>query len=178
MIKNFLVAAMLFVGYANASEENAKFLVVDGKTYNKIKILNILNGGLEKEYIVSSLNLSQKDLEKYYPEYFIYNGLKCNIVNNIVNSSKKSNEKITMLKKVDDIKNEVKKIRLLQMLNDENAANIDTSSMNSELIKALGVLCGNRLFIRGLSFGKGDLVGNVKIKHINAKNASISLESK
>jgi len=50
--------------------------------------------------------------------------------------------------------------------------------IGTELIKALGVLCGNRLFIRGQSFGKGDLIGNVKIKHINAKNASISLESK
>jgi len=178
LIGKFLVTALLFASSVNAADDNAKFLVVDGKTYNKIQVLNILNGGIEKEYIVSSLKLSQKSLEKYYPEYFIYSGLKCNVINKIYTNGKKSNTKINLLTKENDIKNEVKKVKLLQMLNDENPSNISTSSMNPELIKALGVLCGNRLFLRGQSFGANDVLGNTIIKNINSKNSTISLESK
>ena len=178
MINKFLVTALLFASTVNASNENAKFLVVDGATYNKIEVLNILNGGIEKEYIVSSSKLSNKSLEQYYPEYFIYSGLKCNVINKITSKNKISKQKVKILTKENDIKNEVKKVKLLQMLNDENSTNISTSVMNQELIKALGVICGNRLFLRGQSFGAGDIVGNSKIKYIDAKNSTISLESK
>jgi len=178
LISKFLITAVLLTGVANATEDNAKFLVVDSKTHEKIKILNILNGGIEKEYIISSLKLAKKDLEKYYPEYFLYDGLKCNTINSIQTNKNNLNKKVTVLSEDKDIKNEIKKIKLLQMLNDEISTNIDTSTVNPSIVKAIGVLCSSRLFLRGQSYGKGDVVGNMIIKSINTKNSSILVENK
>jgi len=178
LIKTLLTTTLLLVSLANAKDNNAKFLVVDSKTYEKIEVLNILNGGIEKEFIVSSSKLSKNSLAKYYPEYFIYNGIKCNVINNVQNNTNNINQKVKLLTKENDIKDEVKKIKLLQMLNDINPTNINTSRINKELIKSLGLICGNRLFIRGKSFGQGDSLGNIMIKKINQNNSSISIESK
>jgi hypothetical protein len=108
----------------------------------------------------------------------LYSGLKCNTINNIYKDGKKDSTKIEVLTIEKEIKNEVRKVKLLQMLNDEEQSNISTSAMNVQLIKALGVTCKNRIFLRGQSFGINDVIGNLTITNIDSINSTVSVESR
>ena len=178
MIVKLLCSICLLYSLSYANKVNdAKFLVVDKNTYDKIEVLNILNGGINKEYIVSSKRLSQDNLKKYYPEFFVFSGPVCNSINKIVFTKKEFNEDIKLLVKEEEIKTEVNKIKLLQMLNEANGV-INISKVNTNIIKSLGIICNNRVFLRGKFYGEDDLIGKLKIKSINSKNSSIYLEVK
>ena len=176
MIIKLLCAFILLFSVSNAKENSdAKFLVVDTNTYKKIEILNILNGGINKEYRVSSKRLSSENLEKYYPEFFLFKGPVCNAINKIVLNEKDLNSKSIKLKNEKEIKKEVNRIKLLQMLNEANS-DIMTSKINKKIIKSLGLICNKQLFLRGKFYSQNDKIGDFMIKSINTENSLIYLE--
>lgn len=176
MITKILCVLILLSSMSYAKEkDDAKFLVVDADTYKKIELLNILNGGIKKEYRVSSKSVSDKDLKKYYPEFFLFNGPICNSVKKIVSNKSQLNKKNTTLISEKDIKKEIKRIKLLQMLNETNES-IVTSKINKNIIKSLALICNNQLFLRGKFYRTNDNIGDFIIKSINPDNSSIYLE--
>jgi hypothetical protein len=167
-----LTCLLFSISYGN---KDAKFLVVDANAYEKIEVLKILNGGIKKEYVISSKSLSKDSLKRYYPEYFLFDGPICFNINNIT-IDKKSDKDITILKNEHKIKKEVKKIKLLQMLNESKFENVGLSQINDIIIKSVGVLCEDNLFLRGKVYSKNSKIGKYQIKSINVKNTSIHLE--
>lgn len=178
MIKRVLLVVLFLFSFSEAKEKNeAKFLVVDSNVYEKIQMLSILDGGIKKEYIVSSTRLSNDSLKEFYPEYFIYNAPVCFNINDVyVNNNK--NVKFEHLKDKNDIKKEVKKIKLLQMLSESKTEEIGLSKINDKIIKSVGIICDKNLFLRGKAYNINSEIGEFKIKSINTKNATISLEKR
>lgn len=179
MFTRWLILCVALVSFSIAkSNEQAKFLVVDTMVYEKIETLNILNGGIKKEYVITSKRLSKDSLKKFYPEYFLYDGPTCYNINKIYLNTKDKNENFDYLKDTKDIKKEIKKIKLLQMLNETSYENVSLSKINDKIIKSIGVLCDDNLFLRGKVYNNNSKIGSYKVKSINMKNASISLEEK
>ena len=176
----FLFITIVFINFLQASQkdDDAKFLVLDNQTYSKIKILNILNGGIDKKYLISSSRLSNSDLIKYYPEYYLYNAEQCYIINNITIGKKNTTINIKKIKDENSIKKEIKKIKLLQMLSDNNSNAITSSNISPKIIKSLGYICNSKLIFKNKSYEIEDTIGNFVIKMLDNKAHTIRLEVK
>lgn len=175
MIKKVLLSGLFLTQiFAN---EDAKFLVIENKLFEKIETLNILEGGIKKDFIVKSTRLSETSMKKFYPEYFAYDAKECVKINQIVNF----NEKPTMfrtktLTNESEIKNEIKKIKLLQLLNDFGE-NFTTSMSSKSIIKSVGVICSDTLLFRGKSYKKESTIGAIKIKNMEQSNGTLYVEN-
>lgn len=182
MLIKFLLTIFILSNLSFADDDGAKFLVVDNPTYEKIEKLNLLNGGINKEYIVSSSRLTLEDLKQYYPEYFLYQGEICNAVNKVVKVSEKnkvkSTEPVLALKTKEEIQDEVRKIKLLQMLSEAKQDTINTSTINEKIIKGIGIVCDNKLVLKGKKYSANDTVGTAKIDSISIINGIIYIEGK
>jgi len=178
MIRNIVLISIFMHVILNANESEAKFLVVDNKTYEQISNLNILNGGIEKKNIISSIRLNKEELLHYYPEYFLYKGQKCNIVNKIYTRNKKISNSMLKLVKKEDILREVRKIKLLQLLSDNNDNdNINVNlKLSKNIIKSIAVICKNSLLIRGIYYKSGDEINKIKIDSIDSKNSILYIK--
>ena len=156
------------------SANNAKLLVVDKNIYEKINNLNILNDGIKVKYLISSTDINS-ELKKIYPEYYLYNGEKCNIINEIsltnIDTFKKENLKYKP-KKIQDI---VKKVKLLQILLNDNKKSLVNNKNLMHTIISLGVICDNKLIIKGNEYLLGDDIANNKINLIDADKSIIYL---
>ena len=156
------------------SAENAKLLVVDKNIYEKINNLNILNNGIKVKYLISSTKFNN-NLKDIYPEYYLYNGEKCNIVNEVsftnIDTFKKNNLKYEP-KNTFDI---VKKVKLTQiLLNDNEEKLVDNNELMHTII-SLGAICKNKLIIRGKEYFVGDNISDKKINLIDYEKSIIYL---
>lgn len=171
-MKYIIVMFLLTNIYASNS---AKLLVVDKNIYEKIENLNLLNDGLKKRYLISSIDINEKDLKRLYPEYFIYNGAKCNIINE-VSITNIDTLKSDIIKIKDKTKKEIiKKIRLLQILADDNSnEKINSNDIQNKILN-LGFICDDKLLIRNRKYNVGDVLGDKKINLIDNKKSIVYL---
>jgi hypothetical protein len=158
----------------------AKLLVVDSNTYKKIDDLKILDGGINKKLLIKSSRLDNESLKKYYPAFSAFEGKTCNLLNGvkIINRPDDILYSTSKITNEDDIKKEVKKIKLLQILNDSNQDTNFFSKLDKNRIKSIGILCDGNLILRGKVYRKNSSIGNLKIKDINIKNNFLFLEEK
>lgn len=176
MLKKVLLGSFLFTSlYAS---EGAKFLVVENELFDKINTLNILDGGIKKKMLINSTKLSTESMKKYYPEFFLYDAKVCTKINEIKEFDKKpfKNENI-VLSKESEIKDEIKKIKLLQILNDYGKV-FTTSKPSKAIILSTGVICGDDLVLRGKTFKKEMILGDIQIKSMNQKDGILYVKTK
>ncbi len=180
MIFRYLLVSVFILSLSFAkTNDAAKFLVVEKKVYNKIEALNILNGGIKRDYTVNSIKLSESSLKKYYPEFYLYNASTiCYNINKVYINEHNLNTKVKYYKNVNDIKKEIKKIKLLQILSESKYKNTELRNININTIKSVGLLCDGNLFLRGKIYSKNSTLDRYKIKSINMKNASLSLRKR
>jgi hypothetical protein len=175
-IKNTISALILLVTFSCANEEGGKFLVLDNTTFDTIDKLNILNGGIKKKVVISSVRLKEEDLLQFYPEYFLFTGEKCSIINNIETTNSNNNNNMVLLDRKDDLLKEVKKIKLLQLVNDYIDSDVMMTSISKELIQSAGVICEKRLLLRGRYYKINDTLSSLKIKSIDVQNSTLLIE--
>lgn len=173
----FLIVSFSLLLLAKDVNSVAKILVVDKNAYDKIESVNILNGGLKKKIVVASSKVSQDDLKRYYPEYFLYEGNKCHLINKIELDDKIYSD-IMPIEDADFIKKEIEKIKMIQALVDIGYKNNDVADLNKDSLKAFGIICDDSIMIRQKFYKESDNIGNLIIKKIDAKNNSVYLEVK
>ena len=165
MIGKLIFSATIVSSLWSSSPSDDKFLVIDSTTYNKIKKLNVLNGGIKTNYVIYSSLIDTKTMQNKYPEIFAYNGEKCYSIQSVYLNNKK-------VKKF-DLTKEIEKLKLLNLLhNTSNNYNV-TSTLNPQIIQAVGIICNNKLHIRGKDYSTGDNIGKYYIKSINSSNSNI-----
>jgi len=175
MINKIIITLTLMYSVSSANTD-AKFLVLDSKTYEQIENLNILNGGIKKNIVVSSTELNKEVLLQKYPEIFLYSGRKCTILNEIVTKSTKTRKSMLELQNKKNITKMIQKVKLLQLLVDNNSFEENNSKITLELIKSIGMICDNRLFVRGKYYNKNDLISSFKIIEIDSKSSTIIIK--
>jgi hypothetical protein len=177
MLKKVLFAGLLS-SCLWASQEGAKFLVIENELFNKIETLNILNGGIKKDKIIKSTRINEDNMKKYYPEYFLYEARECVKINDMrIKNGKNSNRITTLIKNETQIKEEIKKIKLLQVLTDYGNV-YNTSKVSKEIIEAVGIICDQNIYFRGKSYKTNDTIGTIKINKIDTNNGIIHGEQK
>jgi hypothetical protein len=176
----FLLISFSIVLFANDTKSVAKILVVDKAAFEKIESVNILNGGLQKRFVISSSRISQNDLKEFYPEYFLYKGLNCQLINKVevINQEYKESHDASPIRSKAQVKREIEKIKMVQALVDIGYKNLNTLDLNRDSIKAFGILCNNQIIIREKAYKEKDFIGNLKIRRIDSKDNSIYLEVK
>ena len=158
-------------------------MVVEKKLYDKIETLNILNGGIKKEFIVTSTKLDNDSIKKYYPEFFAYDAKICVKINQVVDykvvdyKSKPKKYKNSILTREKEIKTEIKKIKLLQLLNDFGE-NFTTSTPNETIIKSTGVICTDGLYFRGQNYKANTSLGTLELKQMDLNNGTLYVKQK
>jgi len=154
------------------ANQDAKLILIQNDVYSKIKNLNLLNDGIKKNYLISSTNLNTSDLEELYPEYFIYNGENCNLINKVSITDLNTLKSDVQVKTIFSKKDLVKEIKLLQILYDyENNKNLLDNDLKN-IILSLGIICNNKLVLHNKEYIIGDTINNNKINLID-KNKSI-----
>lgn len=173
MLFKFLIGVVFAVLSVFASE-GGKFVVMDNGTFDKLQTLKVLDGGLKKQIVLSSTKLSSDDLKIFYPEYFLYSGEKCTLINDVVNIHSKNSGHITINKLTEDKEKEVevKKIKLLQILVDSNDKKT-TVTPNEKSLKALGMICDGEVKFQGQKYINEDQMGNLKIESISTLNSVV-----
>lgn len=181
-MKKLFVLVTLFcsISFADDTKDVAKILVVDKSAYEKIDTVNILNGGLTKQYVVNSSRINEKNLKDYYPEYFLYTGKRCQLINKveIINEEYDDTHDASIITDSASMKKEIEKLKMLQALVDIGYKNLDTYDLNRDSIKAFGILCDGKIIIRQKSYMEKDLIGNLKVRKIDTRDNSIYLEVK
>lgn len=168
MFKNLILVGLLST-FIFGSQNGAKYLVIENEIFDTIQTLKILDGGIKKDTIIKSTKISTDNMKKYYPEFFIYNAKECVMINDILDNKKMISTKISTINNSDEIKKEIKKIKLLQILVD-NGNNVISSHPSKEIIKSLGIICEDKVHFRGKTFKINDSIGKLKIKNIDSKN--------
>ena len=166
---NKIIFSIVFVSllWSNSTENTDKFLVIDSKTYNKIENLNVLNGGIKTDYVIYNKLIDNSTLKKFYPEIFAYNGQKCYTIQSInISTSNKKNI---------NIKKEIEKLRILNLLHNTSNKYKIQYALDIETIKAVGIICDYKLHIRNKDYMVGDNIGKFYIKSINTKNDNLIL---
>ena len=128
---------------------------------------------------MTSVKLSENTLKKYYPEYYIYHAPTiCYNINKVYLNKDNLKSEFKYLENENEIKKEIKKIKLLQILSENEYEDIVLSKINTSIIKAVGLLCEGKLFLRGKTYAQNSILDEYKIKSINMKNASLSLRKR
>jgi len=167
MIKNVIMSTILMSTLWSNDVTNNKFLVIDKPTYDRIEKLNILNDGIDTDYIIFSKLIDDKTMQTVYPEIFAYNGKKCYSIQNVYLHNKKNKEF--------NLNKEVEKLRLLNILhNSKNKYDVN-NNLNIQTIQAVGILCDNTLHIRNKNYKVSDRINNYYIKSINTKFSNVIL---
>jgi hypothetical protein len=176
----FFLIAFSIALVANETKSVAKILVVDKAAYEKIESVNILNGGLAKRFVVSSSRLSLKDMKKYYPEYFLYKGENCQLINKVevINKEYDKAHDSSPIASEALVKKEIEKLKMVQALVDIGYKNINTFDLNRDSIKAFGIMCKNKVMIRQKLYKEKQYIGNFKIRKIDSNDNSMYLEVK
>ena len=177
MFFRLLLVFAVFKAYILAND-GGKFIVVDNATYKKIEISKILDGGIKKEYVLSSTRLSNDSLQSNYPEYFLYDGERCTIINEVIDV-KANNTTAKVIKLQDDMKidEEIKKIRLLQTLVDSKNKNY-YANINKDTLKATGMICDYSVVFRGERYSKDQTIGNLLIDQISVLNSVVYIRER
>lgn len=178
-LKSLLISGLLLSSSFGDNSSGGKFIVVDNTTFEKVKTLNMLEGGIKQQFVLSSTKIDSSDLNKYYPEHLLYDGEKCTVVNDVIDVDTNAQVVASVIKlktpsKIDD---EVKKIKLLQILvNSSNKSEIQKNTIENttpKTIKAIGIICDNELVLRGKRYEQDDLVGNIRINSISKTNSTV-----
>lgn len=172
---------LLFFAVLKASilaNDGGKFMVVDNGTYKKIQISKILDGGIKKEYVLSSTRLSEDDLQNNYPEYFLYDGERCTIINEVVDV-KSNNTTTKVVKLLEDMKidEEIKKIRLLQILVDSKNKKY-YEDLNKDILKATGMICDYSVVFREERYFVNQSIGDLIIEQISLLNSTVYIRKR
>ena len=170
MIGKFIISTALVSSlWCTTFDKNTnKFLVVDTKTFNKIKKLNVLNGGIKTNYVIKSKNIDDETMQKYYPELFAYSGEKCYSIQNVF--IYKSKDKKLPLKK------EIEKLRILNILHNTENDYKTINKLDMQTIQAIGIICNGKLHLRNKDYKIGDnIYSNYYIKSIDQNMANVIL---
>lgn len=176
MLKKVLLVSLLS-SFIFAAEDGAKFLVIDNKIFNKIETLNILNGGIKKDRIIKSTRLDNASMKRFYPEYFLYDGEECVTINDVIFKSSSKKDIKMPIRGEKNIKKEIRKIKLLQLLTDEGNS-FSTSKVSKEILKSAGVICNKNIYFRGKDYRQKDKIGSIRIKKIDVDNGLVYGENK
>lgn len=174
----FLITILYCFSFADDKKSVAKILVVDKQSYEKIETVNILKGGIDKKFVINSSRLSTDNMKKFYPEYFLYSGQRCQLINKIevINKEYKNTHDVTAISNSATMKKEIEKLKLLQALVDIGYKNNNTYDLNRDSIKAFGILCDGKLMIRQKFYEQNNFIGKYKIRKINTTDNSLYLE--
>ena len=173
-----ILTILFFYTISFSAQTGGKFLVLDMDTYNMIENTNILNGGINKSVVVSSNRITKEDLKKYYLEYFLFKGKKCNRINSITDTKSNIMENYSFYTNEKEIKKEIKRLKLLQILHDDSEIKGNYNRISYETIKSLSLICNKKVIFRNKMYQKNGYIGKFKIIKIDSLNSVLTLEEK